>query len=97
MVVGRPLGPATCCAVAAEAMVEGWASSRGGNAIAESGARPRLAEGLLLRLGGRSDPDPVREDGSGDWAGDFWALRALLCLWVKSSQVEFIYIALFTT
>ncbi len=82
MVVGRPLGPAVCGAVAAEAVVEGWASLRGGSAMAESGARPRLAEGLLLRLDGRSDPDPVREDDGGDWAGDFWALRALLCLWV---------------
>ncbi len=69
--MGRPLGPAVCGAVAAEAVVEGWASLRGGSAMAESGARPRLAEGLLLRLDGRSDPDPVREDDGGDWAGDF--------------------------
>ncbi len=44
--------------------------------------RSRLAEGLLLRLDGRSDPNPVREDDGGDWAADFWALRTLLCLWV---------------
>ncbi len=69
--MGRPLGPAVCGAVAAEAVVEGWASLRDGSAMAESGA-----EGLLLRLDGRSDPDPVREDDGGDWAGDFWVVFA---------------------
>ncbi len=80
--MGRPLGPAVCGAVAAEAVVEGWASLRGGSAMAESGARPRLAEGLLLRLDGRSDPDPVRETTVVTGQAIFWALRALLCLWV---------------
>ena len=72
--MGRPLGPAACGAAAAEAEVEGCASSKGGSgpAMAKSGAWPRLAEGLLLRrLDGRSEPHPVREDDGGDWAGEF--------------------------
>lgn len=84
MAVGGPLGLAACGTVAAETVVEGWASSGGGcgPAMAESGARPRLAEDRFLRLDGRSEPDPVREHDGGSWAGEFWALRALLCLWV---------------
>lgn len=75
--MGKPLRPSANGAAAAKAAVRSWAASGSGSgpALAESGARPRLAEGLLLRLARRSEPDLVRDDDGG-----VRALRALLCL-----------------
>lgn len=72
--MGRPLAPAVCGIAAAEAEVEGWASSKGdsGAVVTKPEERPWLAEGLLLRrLEGRSELRPVRRDEGGDWAGEF--------------------------